>query len=252
MTTVLWDLDEAGRLVLEPEDRMRQTMRTLATLRQASTVAELRRAELPSWAEQVVESRVELLKDEGVDAVDATAWRRSEVSELVVDTVPLPWDARSLTQWLDEGLLHEHATVGGASPGATVTPTGSTTRRNYWPTSSARATSSSADLVWPKSTSVPCDQPMRGVVCTTAVGASSAAKEDSVASSASGGVSSLSRYRHGSIRLRCCHQAGHAERGRGEPLASGKVVADTVGGSGPSGDAWDPSQISPARSRRHG
>lgn len=117
MTTVLWDLDETGRLVLEPKDRMQQTMQALAALRQASTVGELRRAELPSWAEQVVESKVELLEDEGVDDVEATAWRRSEMSELVVDTVPLPCDAGSLTQWLDEGLLHEHATVGGASPG---------------------------------------------------------------------------------------------------------------------------------------
>ena len=117
MTTVLWDLDEADRLVLEPENRMQQTMRALATLRQANTVGELRQAELPGWAEQIVESRVELLEDEGVDDVDAAAWRWSEVSELVVDAVPLPWDAGSLTQWLDEDLLHEHATVGGASPG---------------------------------------------------------------------------------------------------------------------------------------
>ena len=117
MTTVLWDHDESDGLLLEPEERMHETLRTIETLRQAVTVGELRRADLPAWAEQVVEGTLESLEDQDVDDIDGAAWDWSQESEAVIDTVPLPWDAASLTQWLDKDLLDKHAEVGGASPG---------------------------------------------------------------------------------------------------------------------------------------
>jgi hypothetical protein len=120
MTTVLWDHDESDGLVLELEERMQESLRAIEILRQASTVGELRRNDLPAWAEQVVEGRVESLRDEDVDDIDGAEWDWSEDSEAVIDVVPLPWDAASVTQWLDKDLLTKHAELGGASPGGHI------------------------------------------------------------------------------------------------------------------------------------
>ena len=120
MTTVLWDHDETDGLVLEPEERMHETLRTVETLRQATTVGELRRADLPAWAARVVESTVEHLEHEEVGDIDGAAWNWSEESELVIEVVPLPWDVASVTQWLDKDLLAKHAEIGGASPGGHI------------------------------------------------------------------------------------------------------------------------------------
>lgn len=99
---------------------MHETLRTIETLRETSTVGELRRVDLPAWANQLVESRVELLEDEGVDDTDAAAWDWSEESEAAIDAVPLPWDAASVTKWLDKDLLAKHAEIGGSSPGGNI------------------------------------------------------------------------------------------------------------------------------------
>ena len=120
MTTVLWDIDEAEGLVLEPEARMNETIRTVQMLRQAGTVGELRRAELPDWAQRIVQEAVELLQDQGVDDTDQAPWRWSDHSEAVIDEVPLPWDVASVTRWLDEELLTKHAKIGGASPAGNI------------------------------------------------------------------------------------------------------------------------------------
>lgn len=120
MTTLLWDQDETDGFLLEPEERMQETLRTIETLRQAETVGELRGIDLPGWANRVVAATVEHLRDQDVEDIDAAAWDWSEESEVVLDAVPLPWDAASVTQWLDKDLLVKHAEIGGASPGGNI------------------------------------------------------------------------------------------------------------------------------------
>jgi hypothetical protein len=121
---VLWEDAELHGFVVEPLERFEQTCSTLSSLRNASTWGEVRAAELAPWAREFVEdlavSREEDL-ERPVD--DAERWSYEEVSESVVDRVPLSHDAASTQAWLGRDLLEAHARISGSSPGGTSTGT---------------------------------------------------------------------------------------------------------------------------------
>jgi hypothetical protein len=118
---VLWEDAELHGFVVEPLERFEQTCSTLSSLRNASTWGEVRAAELAPWAREFVEglavSREEDL-ERPVD--DAERWSYEEVSESVVDRVPLSHDAASTQAWLGRDLLEAHARISGSSPGGHI------------------------------------------------------------------------------------------------------------------------------------
>jgi hypothetical protein len=118
---LLWDNDPNYGFIIEPADRMNQTLQTIDRLRTATTFGQLRGTQLPDWAKNLVDSQVEYHEvDLEEEVTDATPWPNDDVIESLVDAVPLPWDASSVTKWLDAGLFHQHATVSGASPAGNI------------------------------------------------------------------------------------------------------------------------------------
>lgn len=121
MQKVLWEDAELYGLVIEPEVRFEQTVATMQTLRTASTWGEVRAAELAPWAQRLVtqyEQDVEAF--DGTVLADDQPWQYDDISESVVEAMPLPHDVASTRDWLDAELLEAHAEVGGASPGGAI------------------------------------------------------------------------------------------------------------------------------------
>ena len=114
---VLWDDSASYGLVVEPADRAAATFVALDALKAAGSLGELERQDLPPWAARVVESvREDVDDDPDLDS----SWDWESMSEVVVDVVPLPWDVRSVAEWLDLDVLRAHADVGGAGLGGQV------------------------------------------------------------------------------------------------------------------------------------
>lgn len=118
MTQVLWEDTELYGVVVEPTERFEQTLATMRTLRRASSWGEVRAAALAPWAASLLAQHEEYLADEtGAVADDDKPWDYEEISESVVEVIPLPHDADSTRAWLDPPLLAAHADIAGASPG---------------------------------------------------------------------------------------------------------------------------------------
>jgi len=118
--TLLWEETELHGLVIETEERFEQTLTTMRTLRRASTWGEVRTVELAPWARQLLEQHEEYLADEGEVPANETRWDYDDISESVVEVIPLPHDAEQTRRWLGTELLDAHADVGGASPGGNI------------------------------------------------------------------------------------------------------------------------------------
>jgi hypothetical protein len=118
MRQVLWEEAEWHGLVVEPADRFEQTQATMRILRGASSWGEVRAAELAPWARQLLEQHEEYIADD-MDAkpADDDPWNYEEISESVVEVIPLPHDAENTQSWLGRDLLKAHAEISGASPG---------------------------------------------------------------------------------------------------------------------------------------
>ena len=116
MTTLLWDEDQYEGLVVEPADRLDETLATIAFLKQVATLGELRSRDLPKWAAGLVTSTEERLRVDDIEATEDVEVTWQDLAESVLDVVPVPWDAASVTDWLDEELLAAHAHVSGATP----------------------------------------------------------------------------------------------------------------------------------------
>lgn len=108
MTVVLGD-ETDGRVVVEPEDRMAATLRAVRLLKEAATVGELRRADLPPWAREVVETSVDDAEDDGATITDDTTW--TDPSDVLIEStaVPIPDEYSHAADWLGEHFLREHA-----------------------------------------------------------------------------------------------------------------------------------------------
>lgn len=117
MTTVLWEEIEIDGLIVEPLERLDETLAALKMLRSASNLGELRRAELPGWAREVVASFELSLEDNEEPSGDDVAFHYDSIGEQVAYAVPLPIDADDTEAWLGADLLKLHAEVSGASPG---------------------------------------------------------------------------------------------------------------------------------------
>ena len=118
MPQVLWEDTELYGFVVEPAERFEQTLATMRTLRSASSWGEVRAATLAPWAATLLAQLEEYLADEtGTVPVDDEPWDYEQISESVVEVIPLPYDADSTRAWLDPGLLAAHADISGASPG---------------------------------------------------------------------------------------------------------------------------------------
>ena len=118
MTQVLWEDTELYGVVVEPAERFEQTLAIMRTLRSASSWGEVRAAALAPWAAAVIAQLEEALADEtGTVPGDDEPWDYEQISESVVEVIPLPHDADSTRAWLDPALLAAHADISGASPG---------------------------------------------------------------------------------------------------------------------------------------
>lgn len=111
---IFWDDDPMEGLVVEPATRMDETLRALGRMREADTVAELETGSLPPWAEELL---VQHREDLDPDDPEPAPWQWSEMAEVVVDVVPLPWDARSLASWLPGHVTGKFVVAAGASVG---------------------------------------------------------------------------------------------------------------------------------------
>jgi hypothetical protein len=118
MKQVLWEESELYGFVVEPAERLEQTTTTMRALRGASSWGQIRAAELAPWARAMLEQHEAYLADEvGAVPGDDEPWDYEEISESVVEVIPLPHDARSTKAWLAPELLAAHADISGASPG---------------------------------------------------------------------------------------------------------------------------------------
>lgn len=116
MALIYWEDHAFHGLVVEPADRMHETLATMAAMRAAGSVEELQVEDLPSWVRDVIERIIEAARDDGQEP----RWNWTETSESALDAVPLPWDAASVAQWMGHDTLVELATVSGASPGGHI------------------------------------------------------------------------------------------------------------------------------------
>jgi hypothetical protein len=117
---VLWDDTHLFTLTLADEHALDK--QAFVTLTSAKTFAEVRNAQLPSWAEMVLESAEEALAEEtdmgeGSDVPGAAPWC---IPEEAVDLVTVPWDVEHLRAWLPAVIIEEHFVVEGASPGGNI------------------------------------------------------------------------------------------------------------------------------------
>lgn len=118
MTKVLWEEHDAYGLIVESEDRFRETMATLEALKTAETWEDVRRANLAPWANRLIE---DIDQDEyNEPEPDDSPWDYEDIREMLTDSVPLPHRADRTAEWLGWELLREHAQIGGSSPAGHV------------------------------------------------------------------------------------------------------------------------------------
>lgn len=118
MREVLWEEDEMYGFVVEPAERFAETCATLESLRDAETWAEIRSAQLATWARLLVdEFEQELIDELGSEMSSDEPFVYDEIADLVSEAVPLPHDAGHTASWLGMEILTGHSTISGASPG---------------------------------------------------------------------------------------------------------------------------------------
>jgi hypothetical protein len=111
-----WDDTSEFGLVLEPATRARETLATIKRLQSATSLRQLQRAELADWVADYIAG---CAADAAQGLLD-DRWDYLDHRDVLMNLMPVPWAADSVTEWLDRRLLESHAAIGGASPGGNI------------------------------------------------------------------------------------------------------------------------------------
>jgi hypothetical protein len=114
--TILWESDEV--FVMVDAQRLEADRATATAIGAATTIGDLRTAELADWGRSLVDTYVDLRQDKDLVADNSAPWELDSVldSSEVADLVPVPWDAYQVAAWLDRNVIDGHLHLGGGSP----------------------------------------------------------------------------------------------------------------------------------------